>query len=78
MAFVKVFVNGNTQEDRDKALEKALNAFRKQVTKEGIVQEVKKREEYLPPSVTKRIKRKEAIKRANKLARKRQRFFRDK
>lgn len=78
MAFVKVFVNGNTQEDRDKALEKALNAFRKQVAKEGIVQEVKKREEYLPPSVTKRIKRKEAIKRANKLARKRQRFFQDK
>ena len=78
MAFVKVFVNGNMQEDRDKELEKALNACRKQVAKEGMVQEVKKREEYLPPSVTKRIKRKEAIKRANKLARKRQRFFQDK
>lgn len=78
MAYVKVFPRGNTPEDRDKALEQALKAFKRQVEREGIIKDLRKREEYIPPSVQKRIRKKEAIKRANKYNARRRRFFRDK
>ena len=47
-------------------------------TKEGIIKDLHSREEYLPPSVKKRNKRKESIKRARRLAAKRRRVNKDK
>ena len=78
MAYVKVFRKDETPEERNEALERALRAFKHQVAKEGIIKDLHSREEYLPPSVKKRNKRKESIKRARRLAAKRRRFNKDK
>jgi len=53
MAFVKV--NGNN-------LIKALRDFNRQVKNEGIIRECHLRREYMKPSVKKRWKREEAVK----------------
>lgn len=77
MAYVRVFPKGNSKEDRDQALEQALKAFKRQVDKEGIIKDVRKREEYIPPSVERRNKQKEAIKRARRIEAKKRRFLRN-
>lgn len=75
MAFVKVFYKGNTEEEKAQALEIALKSFKRKSEKEGIVKEVRRREAYQPPSVTKRMKRKEAIKRTRRIESKRRKYF---
>lgn len=52
MAFVKV----NNQDEN--GLEKALKLFKKQCIKEGIVEEIKSRQEFISNSVKKQLKRK--------------------
>ena len=53
MVFVKV--TGNN-------LQKAINIFNKKVKQAGIIQEVYRRQEYIKPSVKRKLKREEAIK----------------
>ena len=53
MVFVKV--PGNN-------LQKAISIFNKKVKQAGIVQEVYRRQEYLKPSVKRKLKKEEAIK----------------
>ncbi|MEK7703007.1 MAG: 30S ribosomal protein S21 [Nitrospirota bacterium] len=50
-------------------LEKALRAFKRQMAKEGILKEVKRRSFYEKPSVKKKRKQKEAHKKRVKAAR---------
>ncbi len=50
-------------------LEKALRAFKRQMAKEGILKEVKRRAAYEKPSVKKKRKQKEAHKKRIKAAR---------
>ena len=78
MAFVKVYYKGGSDEERATALEIALKSFKRKVEREGIIKEVRNREEYTPPSVRKRMKQKEAIKRARRMESKKRRFYRDK
>ena len=49
-------------------LEKALRAFKRQMAKEGILKEVKKRSFYEKPSVKRKRKQKEAHKKRLKAA----------
>ena len=77
MAYVKVFYKDNSDEGRLAAVESAIKSFKRKVEKEGIIKDVKKREEYNPPSVIKRIKHKEAVKRNRKAESKRRRFNKD-
>jgi small subunit ribosomal protein S21 len=53
MVFVKV--TGNN-------LQKAIGVFNKKVKQAGIVQEVYRRQEYIKPSVKRKLKKEEAIK----------------
>ena len=53
MVFVKV--TGNN-------LQKAINIFNKKVKQAGIIQEVYRRQEYIKPSVKRKLKKEEAIK----------------
>ena len=53
MVFVKV--TGNN-------LQKAIGIFNKKVKQAGIVQEVYRRQEYIKPSVKRKLKKEEAIK----------------
>ena len=78
MAFVKVYYKGTSDEEKATALEIALKSFKRKVEREGTIKEVRDREEYTPPSVRKRLKKKEAIKRARRMESKKRRFFRDK
>lgn len=50
-------------EVRDNNIEKALKALKNKVTKEGILQEIKKRRFYEKPSVKRKRKMREAQKR---------------
>lgn len=47
----------------DESLEQALRRFQREVLKEGILQEIKRREFYEKPSLVKRVKAKESAKR---------------
>lgn len=47
----------------DESLEQALRRFQREVQKEGILQEIKKREFYEKPSLTKRLKDKDKARR---------------
>lgn len=47
----------------DESLEQALRRFQREVLKEGILQEIKRREFYEKPSLVKRVKEKERAKR---------------
>lgn len=78
MAFVKVYYKGSSEEERSAALEIALKSFKRKVEREGVIKEVRAREQYTPPSVQRRLKKKEAIKRARRMESKKRRFFRDK
>ena len=53
MVFVKVTENN---------LQKAISIFNKKVKQAGIVQEVYRRQEYIKPSVKRKLKKEEAIK----------------
>ena len=53
MVFVKVMGNN---------LQKAISIFNKKVKQAGIVQEVYRRQEYIKPSVKRKLKKEEAIK----------------
>ncbi len=50
-------------------LEKALRAFKRQMAKEGLIKEVKRRSFYEKPSVKKKRKQKEAHKKRMKAVR---------
>tara|TARA_R100001244_G_scaffold106859_1_gene79263 strand:+ start:64 stop:285 length:222 start_codon:yes stop_codon:yes gene_type:complete len=53
MVFVKVMGNN---------LQKAISIFNKKVKQAGIVQEIYRRQEYIKPSVKRKLKKEEAIK----------------
>lgn len=57
MAYVKV--TGNSDAD----LQRAIRIFNKKVKDAGIIQEVYSRREYVKPSVKKKLKKEEAIRR---------------
>jgi len=54
-----VKVTGNTEAD----LQRALRIFNKKVKEAGIIQEIYDRREYVKPSVKKKLKKEEAIRR---------------
>ena len=55
MVMVIVKVTGNN-------LQKAIGIFNKKVKQAGIIQEVYRRQEYLKPSIKRKLKKEEAIK----------------
>jgi ribosomal protein S21 len=57
MAYVKV--TGNTDAD----LQRAIRIFNKKVKDAGIIQEIYSRREYVKPSVKKKLKKEEAVRR---------------
>jgi len=60
---MKVYVKkSNTPEERDANFDFALKTFKRRVTKDGTLLEVKKREYYVKPGVKKRLKREAAAK----------------
>jgi small subunit ribosomal protein S21 len=71
MAYVKVFRSGNSQEDKDFGLERALRTFKKQVVLEGVLGDLRKHAFYVPPSQKKRAKHKEAQKRLKRQSKRR-------
>lgn len=63
---MKVFVGkGFTAEEKSANFENALRTFKRRVNRDGILQELRKREYYIKPGVKKRLKR-EAAARARK------------
>jgi small subunit ribosomal protein S21 len=52
----------------NESLENALKRFKRKVQKDGIIADIKKKEEYVKPSVRRKIKSQEARKRAKKEA----------
>ena len=60
---VRVRYTGNTPQERDKDLEKALAQFKKLVNREGILVELREREYFRSPAEKLRAKRKKAIQR---------------
>lgn len=54
-----VKVTGNTEAD----LQRAIRIFNKKVKEAGIIQEVYDRREYVKPSLKKKLKKEEAIRR---------------
>jgi small subunit ribosomal protein S21 len=59
-----IHVNVNTRDTRKHKDEvrDALNEFKKRMKKSGILQELRKREHYVPPAKAKRLKREESRK----------------
>jgi ribosomal protein S21 len=57
MAYVKV--TGNTDAD----IQRAIRIFNKKVKEAGIIQEIYSRREYVKPSVKKKLKKEEAVRR---------------
>jgi small subunit ribosomal protein S21 len=53
----------------NESLENALKRFKRKVQKDGVIADMKKKEEYVKPSVKKKLKSQEARKRARKEAR---------
>ncbi len=53
----------------NESLENALKRFKRKVQKDGIIADIKKKEEYVKPSVAKKLKSENARKRARKEAR---------
>lgn len=51
----------------DRAVESAIRLMGRKMKQEGIIREIKQRSFYEPPSVVKRRKKAEAIRRANRL-----------
>lgn len=67
---VRVRYTGTSKEDRDKDLEKALGAFKKLMTREGILQELKDRQYFRSNTERRRKKQQDAIHRARLAAKK--------
>lgn len=63
--------NNATKEEIDSAVDAALRTFKRRVNKDGILQEVRKREYYVKPGVKKRIKHENALKAKRKAMKKR-------
>ena len=63
--------NNATKEEISQSIEAALKTFKRKVNREGIIQEVRKREFYLKPGVKRRLKHENALKAKRKLAKKR-------
>lgn len=63
--------NNATREDIDKSVEAALRSFKRRVNKDGIIQEVRKREYYVKPGVKRRLKHENALKARRKAEKKR-------
>ena len=61
---MQVNVRGND----DAALGRALAEFKKQVKREGILEDLRKYEYYLKPSLKRKLKRQEALKRRRREA----------
>lgn len=53
----------------NESLENALKRFKRKVQKDGIIADMKKKEEYVKPSVARKLKSENARKRARKEAR---------
>ena len=53
----------------NESLENALKRFKRKVQKDGIIADMKRKEEYVKPSVTRKLKSANARKRARKEAR---------
>lgn len=51
---------------KDESLDSALRRFKKEVVKNGTLQELRKREYYMAPSAKRRAKHEAALKRAKK------------
>lgn len=62
MIEIKVNMTGDPKKDQS-ALDSAIREFKKQVKKSGILNEIRRREEYMSPSKYKKYRRNEAIKR---------------
>lgn len=67
---VRVRYTGTTKEAMDKDLEKALGAFKKMITREGIMQELKDRQYFRSNTEKRRKKEADAIHRARLAAKK--------
>lgn len=78
MAYIKVLYKGPTAADRAAALEKALKIFKRQVEREGILKDLKKKEEFISKSVRRKIKREEAIKRQRRSLKNKMKYFKRK
>ena len=52
-------------------LEEALKKFKRECEKNGILKEIKRRENYMPPSVKRKLKSQEAQRRMRRTKRKR-------
>lgn len=57
MAGVTVEVDYSKTNDSKKALERAITKFKKKLDKEGIMDEIKKRQYYVKPSARKHLKK---------------------
>lgn len=66
---VKINLTGDFKKDRN-ALENALRDFKKKIKKSGIMNELRRREAYMPPSKKKKFRKNEAIKRRKRDERK--------
>ncbi|MEK7656755.1 MAG: 30S ribosomal protein S21 [Elusimicrobiota bacterium] len=63
MVFVKVRDN--------ESIEEALRRFKRECERNGILKEIKRREHYLTPSVKRKLKQQETLRKLRRLRRKR-------
>lgn len=75
MAYIKVISKGPSAEERAAALERALKIFKRQVEREGILKDLKRKEEFISKSVRRKMKREEAIKRQRRSMKNRAKYF---
>lgn len=69
---MKVYVKkSSTKEEYEQNLEEAVKRFKRKVNRDGILQEVRKREYYVKPGVAKRLKHENAMKEVRKMMKKR-------
>lgn len=68
---MKVYVKkGFTTEESAENLEAAIKLFKRKVTRDGVLQECRKREYYVKPGIKKRLKHEEALKQQRKAMKK--------
>ncbi|MFA6030156.1 MAG: 30S ribosomal protein S21 [Elusimicrobiota bacterium] len=63
MVFVKIRDN--------ESIEEALRRFKRECERNGILKEIKRREHYLTPSVKRKLRQQEALRKMRRLRRKR-------
>lgn len=59
---------------KDEAIDSLYKRFKKKVQNEGIIQDLRKGEYYIPKSEKKRLKHEQAVKRLRKAEKKRRKF----